>query len=79
VEDGEYQAWEKRSGSSTQGSYSVLLPDGRTMIVTYSVPDDSTGYMAQVDYKGEAKYPDSTPPSYPAPAFSSYPTSPDGR
>jgi len=58
VEDGEYQAWEKRSGSSTQGSYSVLLPDGRTMIVTYTVPDDDTGYMAQVDYTGEAHYPE---------------------
>ena len=66
VEDGQYQAWEKRSGSSTQGSYSVLLPDGRTMIVTYTVPDDDTGYMAQVDYQGEAHFPDTPPRAYQA-------------
>ena len=43
VPETESQAWEERTGYTTQGSYSVLLPDGRTMTVTYSVPDSETG------------------------------------
>ena len=35
-----------------------LLPDGRTMTVTYTVPDVDTGFMAEVSYKGEAQYPE---------------------
>ena len=78
VEDGEYKAWEERSGYSTKGSYSVLLPDGRTMTVTYTVPDGDTGFMADVSYEGEAQYPPTQhKPEYPAPtAYQSQPSYP---
>ena len=33
----DYGQNEKREGKSTSGSYSVLLPDGRTQTVTYTV------------------------------------------
>ena len=39
------------TGYSTEGSYSVLLPDGRIMTVTYSVPDTETGFLAEVSYE----------------------------
>ncbi|XP_064123075.1 cuticle protein 7-like [Macrobrachium nipponense] len=65
---------ESRDGDHTQGSYYVQLPDGRLQTVTYYVDGDS-GYVADVQYQGEARYPDSVEsreysaprPSYSAP------------
>ncbi|XP_037791968.1 cuticle protein 19-like [Penaeus monodon] len=55
---------EARDGPNTQGSYYVLLPDGRLQRVTYTVNGDS-GYVADVTYEGDA-----TPRPYtPAPQY----------
>jgi len=47
----QYSHEEDRIEDDTAGHYQVLLPDGRTQVVTYSVPDKDTGYLAQVDYQ----------------------------
>ncbi|XP_063601435.1 pro-resilin-like [Penaeus indicus] len=49
---------EARNGDNTQGSYYVQLPDGRLQTVRYVVDGDD-GYVAEVNYEGEARYPDS--------------------
>ncbi|XP_037801767.1 cuticle protein 7-like [Penaeus monodon] len=46
---------EARDGDDTQGSYYVQLPDGRLQTVRYVVDGDS-GYVAEVNYEGEARY-----------------------
>ena len=58
-----YRAQETRDGPSTRGGYSVALPDGRILRVTYHVDGDS-GYVADVTYEGEARYDDRPQPSY---------------
>ncbi|XP_069976304.1 pro-resilin-like [Penaeus vannamei] len=57
---------EARDGPNTQGSYYVLLPDGRLQKVAYTVNGDS-GYVADVTYEGEAQYPSTPRPYTPAP------------
>ena len=51
-----FGANENRDGYATAGEYRVALPDGRTQIVTYSVNDAYSGYVADVKYEGEAHY-----------------------
>jgi len=76
----DYAHSEKSDGNVVTGQYRVLLPDGRTQIVTYKA--DSYGYVADVKYEGEAKYPEYKPaykaaypeaaypkPTYPEPAY----------
>ena len=50
------------------GSYRTLLPDGRTQTVTYKA-DDYSGYVADVKYDGEAKYPEYKPAAYKPAAY----------
>ncbi|XP_064122570.1 pro-resilin-like [Macrobrachium nipponense] len=52
---------ETRDDQGTKGSYSVMLPDGRTQTVTYYV-DQVSGYVATVTYDGQATYPEYAQP-----------------
>ncbi|XP_046457189.1 cuticle protein 18.6-like [Daphnia pulex] len=65
----DYSHSESSDGKVTTGTYHVVLPDGRTQIVTYRA--DSYGYVANVKYEGEAKYPEYKPASYATPSYSS--------
>ena len=77
-----FNANEARDGYATNGEYRVALPDGRTQIVTYTVGDAYSGYVADVKYEGEAQYPEyhapkaayKPAPKYaPAPAYKAAP------
>ncbi|XP_053651138.2 pro-resilin-like [Cherax quadricarinatus] len=63
----DYGHQETRDGADTQGSYYVLLSDGRLERVKYTVNGDS-GFVAQVAYEGHST---SQPQSYytPTPAY----------
>ncbi|KAK3876508.1 hypothetical protein Pcinc_018699 [Petrolisthes cinctipes] len=54
----DFSRQEAREGNRTEGSYSILLPDGRLQTVTYYVDGDS-GFVAEVSYDGEAEVEDS--------------------
>ncbi|XP_076059564.1 cuticle protein 7-like [Oratosquilla oratoria] len=58
---------ESRDGDYTQGSYYVLLPDGRIQRVNYNVQGDS-GFVADVTYEGEARAYTPQPSYGPAPS-----------
>ncbi|KAI9558832.1 hypothetical protein GHT06_015621 [Daphnia sinensis] len=66
----DYSHQQESDGTVTTGSYRVVLPDGRTQIVTYKA--DQNGYVADVKYEGEARYPEYKPSSYNKPT--GYPT-----
>ncbi|KAI9552982.1 hypothetical protein GHT06_020868 [Daphnia sinensis] len=55
----DYSHAESSDGKVVKGTYKVLLPDGRNQNVEYVA--DSNGYVAQVKYEGEAKYPEFQP------------------
>ena len=63
----DFDANEARDGYATNGGYRVVLPDGRTQIVTYTVSDAYSGYVADVSYEGEARYDEYKPTYKPAP------------
>ena len=70
-----YDQQESSDGKVVSGSYRVALPDGRTQIVKYKV-DGYSGFVAEVKYEGEAKYPKYSAPAYktaPSPAPAAYP------
>merc|ERR1739836_175063 len=52
---------EARDGYSTYGEYRVLLPDGRTQIVTYYTTDGYSGNVMDVKYEGKASYHEPAP------------------
>ncbi|XP_042239650.1 cuticle protein 21-like [Homarus americanus] len=65
--DTDFGHQETRDGYDTQGSYYVLLPDGRLQKVDYTVNGDS-GFVAEVTFEGDTKYPAPQPSYTPAPA-----------
>ena len=72
----DFDANEARDGYATNGGYRVVLPDGRTQTVTYTVADGYSGYVADVSYEGEARYDEYKPNYHPAPAYHAAPAYP---
>ena len=66
---------ESRDGDFTEGSYYVQLPDGRLQTVKYYVDGDS-GFVAEVNYEGEAHYDSVESYEAPRPRYSA-PESPE--
>ena len=62
---------ETSDGKTVIGSYRVVLPDSRTQIVNYKI-DAYSGFVADVKYEGEAKFPDYKPAYKPASPASKY-------
>ena len=63
---------ETSDGKTVTGSCRVVLPDTRTQIVNYKI-DGYSGYVVDVEYEGEAKFPEYKPaykPAYPATKYS---------
>ncbi|XP_053647848.2 cuticle protein 7-like [Cherax quadricarinatus] len=58
----DFGAAEKSDGSTVQGSYSVQLPDGRKQTVNYQA-DHEKGFVANVQFYGDAQYPHETGPA----------------
>ena len=56
-----FGADESRDGYATKGSYRVLLPDGRTQIVTYYTTNGYSGNVMDVQYEGKASYHEPAP------------------
>ena len=52
----QFGANEARDGYSTYGEYRVLLPDGRTQVVSYNTADGYSGNVMDVKYEGKASY-----------------------
>merc|ERR1712106_626 len=65
-----FSAQENRNNYDTAGEYRVNLPDGRVQVVSYSAGPE--GYVADVQYEGEAAYPEAKP-YVPAPDYKAAP------
>ena len=57
----QFGANEARDGYSTYGEYRVLLPDGRTQVVSYNTADGYSGNVMDVKYEGKASYHEPAP------------------
>ncbi|KAG7161683.1 cuticle protein 8-like [Homarus americanus] len=52
----DFGAAEQSDGNTVRGSYTVALPDGRKQTVNYEA-DHEKGFVADVQYSGDAQYP----------------------
>jgi len=64
----EFGHQEERDGYRTSGSYYVLLPDTRTLKVSYYA--DDTGFHPTITYEGEASYPQQQTYQQPSQSYS---------
>merc|ERR1711970_621759 len=63
----------KSDGKLTEGQYKVLLPDGRTQVVTYTA-DGYQGFKTEVTYEGEARTYEHQPSYKPEPSYKPKPS-----